>query len=92
MLDSLPTDQAFSQLIIAQLRSYQERCLEYYKTLVSRPQLDGTTARSLRRASALSERGDLCDLLKALSDSTDIDHEHLLEQVRSHTRNSSFIN
>lgn len=31
MLDRLPPDQIFSELVIAQIRTYHERCLAYYR-------------------------------------------------------------
>jgi exocyst complex component 4 len=38
MLDNLPHDQAFSQLIVSQMDTYAQKCAGWYKALVSRPQ------------------------------------------------------
>lgn len=38
MLDNLPHDMAFSQLIVGQLETYAQKCEGWYKALVSRSQ------------------------------------------------------
>lgn len=41
MLDTIPHDQALSQLIISQMMRYYDRCCEWFKSLVSRVQDSG---------------------------------------------------
>ena len=38
MLDNLPHDQAFSQLIVNQMDTYAQKCSGWYKALISRSQ------------------------------------------------------
>jgi exocyst complex component 4 len=40
MLDTIPQDQAFSELIISQMISYYNKCYDWYKSLVVRVQVD----------------------------------------------------
>jgi len=44
MLDTIPHDQALSQLIITQMMRYYDRCCDWFRSLVSRVRdSDGTT-------------------------------------------------
>ena len=69
MLDTIPPDQAFGQLTIDLLTSYYEKCNEWYKELVARPDSNvaETTKASARWArtdpirSAISEVWKLDD-------------------------------
>jgi len=54
MLDNLPHDQAFSQLIITQMKTYGEKCIGWYKAMVVRePKQPG--ARPLKACAAYAE-------------------------------------
>ncbi|KAF2653742.1 hypothetical protein K491DRAFT_717810 [Lophiostoma macrostomum CBS 122681] len=66
MLDNLPHDQAFSQLIITQMSTYAAKCSGWYKALVSRSQ-PSESGRRLRAAAAFAEQEDLQDVFFALS-------------------------
>ncbi|KAK4501193.1 hypothetical protein PRZ48_007000 [Zasmidium cellare] len=69
MLDSLPHDQSFSQLIITQMRTYYDRCYQWSKSLLQRVQLDQEAAVKMRLAAQLATSGDInqvvIDLTKA---------------------------
>lgn len=55
MLDNLPHDQAFSQLIITQMSTYASKCTGWYKALVSRSQPKQSTGGRVKAAAAYAE-------------------------------------
>lgn len=59
MLDSLPHDQSFSQLIITQMRSYYDRCYQWSKSLLQRAQMAQEGAMKMRIAAHLATSGDI---------------------------------
>lgn len=67
MLDTIPHDQAFSQLIITQMVSYYDKCCGWYRTLVSSNRgasFDGST---LKTSAAIAQGpGDIHDTIKNL--------------------------
>ena len=65
MLDNLPHDQAFSQLIVNQMDTYAQKCTGWYKALVSRSQ--ATASGRLTKAPAVwSESEAMEDLIAHL--------------------------
>ncbi|KAF1915375.1 Sec8 exocyst complex component-specific domain-containing protein [Ampelomyces quisqualis] len=58
MLDNLPHDQAFSQLIVVQMDKYAQKCVGWYKALVSRPQ-PRSSGQQLKAPAAWSESEDI---------------------------------
>jgi exocyst complex component 4 len=67
LLDSLPHDQAFSQLVMAQMRVYYDKCYNWYRALVMRPQQDSTEERKPKRSAALAEyNADMRDAVATL--------------------------
>lgn len=58
MLDNLPHDQAFSQLIITQMSTYASKCTGWYKALVSRSQPKESTGGRVKAAAAYAESGN----------------------------------
>ncbi|EME42876.1 hypothetical protein DOTSEDRAFT_72350 [Dothistroma septosporum NZE10] len=69
MLDNLPHDQSFSQLIITQMRSYYDRCYQWSKSLLQRAQMGQEGGMKMRLAAHLATSGDInqvvIDLTKA---------------------------
>ncbi|RDW70332.1 hypothetical protein BP5796_08729 [Coleophoma crateriformis] len=65
MLDTIPHDQALSQLIITQMMRYYDRCYEWFKSLVSKvSDADGAV---LKLAAMLATGpGDIHDTMKKL--------------------------
>ncbi|ODH51663.1 hypothetical protein GX48_02128 [Paracoccidioides brasiliensis] len=59
MLDSIPYDQAFTQLVINQIVTYYDKCCGWYKALVTRmsPRHPGGT--HVKAAAAYAESGDI---------------------------------
>ncbi|MCJ1247248.1 Exocyst complex component 4 [Trapelia coarctata] len=76
MLDNIPQDQAFTQLIITQLVTYHDKCFAWYK--ISRARAEGGT--SLKPAAALVDTGDLAVIVKTIWDGDDADRERLLQK------------
>ncbi|KAK7710967.1 exocyst subunit [Botryosphaeria dothidea] len=75
MLDNLPHDQAFSQLIITQMVTYYDKCYGWYKALVTRAQ-----EKKLKASAALRENPEVAKALAALMEADDTNHADLLTQ------------
>lgn len=65
MLDNLPHDQAFSQLIVNQMETYAQKCADWYKTLVSRSQ-PTASGRELKAAAVWAEAQEMEELIARL--------------------------
>lgn len=65
MLDNLPHDQAFSQLIITQMQTYAAKCNGWYKALVSRSQPKEGGSR-VKASAAFAESGELKEVINSL--------------------------
>jgi exocyst complex component 4 len=78
MLDTIPHDQALSQLIITQMMRYYDRCCDWFRSLVSRVRdSDGTT---LKLSALLAHGpGDIHDTMQKLWTSEEQDRQ-LLEK------------
>jgi exocyst complex component 4 len=74
MLDNLPHDQAFSQLIIAQMQTYSQKCNGWYKALVTRSQ-PTTSGRRLKAPAAWSEFEEMERLVSQILQSDPSDSE-----------------
>jgi hypothetical protein len=95
MLDNIPQDQAFTQLIITQLRSYHDKCLSWYKgkydlclappfliallAMAGRAQADGSI--SLKPAVAIMEAGDLSIVVQTIWNGEESDRARLMQKV-----------
>ena len=81
LLDTIPPDLTSTQLIITQILAYYDRCCEWYRALVRRPQMQAHEEARLKPAAALAESGeirDLCD--RILSSETTEQQKHPLQQ------------
>jgi exocyst complex component 4 len=63
MLDILPHDQSFSQLIINQIVTYYDKCYGWYKAMVARGTPHPKSGKRLRIAADLTEEAQLKALL-----------------------------
>jgi len=63
MLDALPHEQSFSQLVITQMRTYYDRCYQWSKNLLRRAMAaqDGQATFKMRLAADLATSGDIND-------------------------------
>lgn len=67
MLDTIPHDQAFTQLIINQMVSYYDRCCDWFQALASRSQSVGGSGASIKTSAAIaSGPGDIHEVVKKL--------------------------
>ncbi|KAJ4366950.1 exocyst subunit [Neocucurbitaria cava] len=65
MLDNLPHDQAFSQLIVSQMNTYAQKCMGWYEALVSRSQ-PTSTGREMKAAAVWAESQEMEELIARL--------------------------
>ncbi|CAO2649431.1 Nn.00g068160.m01.CDS01 [Neocucurbitaria sp. VM-36] len=65
MLDNLPHDQAFSQLIVSQMNTYVQKCTGWYETLVSRSQ-PTPTGRKMKAPAVWAESQEMEELIARL--------------------------
>jgi exocyst complex component 4 len=65
MLDTIPHDQALSQLIITQMMRYYDRCCDWFRSLVSRVEDSGAPTLKLS-ASLATGPGEIHDTLQKL--------------------------
>ena len=78
MLDNIPQDQAFTQLIITQLVTYHDKCAGYYKALVTRSHAEDGV--HLKRAASLTDSGDFSVVVKTIWQGDDSDRERLRQK------------
>jgi exocyst complex component 4 len=76
MLDNLPHDQAFSQLIVNQMDTYAQKCQSWYKALVSRSQKTAS-GRGLKAPAVWAEADAMEDLIARLVQLDPNDHENI---------------
>ncbi|KKY19199.1 putative exocyst complex component [Phaeomoniella chlamydospora] len=62
MIDAIPHDQIFTQLVISQIVSYYDRCYGWYKALVTRLSPGSTNQVSLKAAAAYTESEEIRDI------------------------------
>ncbi|KAK2749844.1 hypothetical protein FQN57_005258 [Myotisia sp. PD_48] len=70
MLDSIPHDQAFSQLIIDQIVTYYSKCSGWYKALMTRVSSTFPSGVGLKTSAALAESGEIRGTAMKLWDSS----------------------
>ncbi|KAL1392365.1 Sec8 exocyst complex component-specific domain-containing protein [Phyllosticta capitalensis] len=81
MLDNLPHDQSFSQLIITQMVTYYDKCYQWYKSLVSRARAKDGTGSILKASASLLENQEISKALQALLRADDTNRESLLGEA-----------
>jgi exocyst complex component 4 len=82
MLDTIPHDQAFSQLIITQMVSYYDKCCDWYQALVSRTQDSESYGPSLKASALIANGpGEIHDTIKKLWTSEEKDHDLLDKEI-----------
>ncbi|KAL6712787.1 exocyst subunit [Lecanora helva] len=85
LLDTIPPDLPPTQLIITQMVAYYDRCCEWYKTLVKRPQMQvQDEVRYLKTAAALVEAGDVRNLVESIWMGTapELQEENMHKEVK----------
>ena len=66
LLDSVPADQIFTQLILSQIVTYYDKCCEWYQTIVGRPQIQNHGQKSAKPAAAMAQSGEIHDVVESL--------------------------
>ena len=67
MLGTIPHDQALSSLIITQMMRYYERCLAWYKSLVTKTQEQPNGQQTMRASARMAmEQGGINDIVKRI--------------------------
>lgn len=82
MLDNLPHDQAFSQLIVSQMNTYAQKCMGWYEALVSRSQ-PTSTGRRMKAAAVWAESQEMEELIARLVQLGPTDKEKFNELVEN---------
>ena len=84
LLDTIPPDLTSTQLIITQMLAYYDRCCEWYRTLVRRPQMQAQDEMRLKPAASMAESGDVRDICERLlnGENDDVQSHPLLEEVK----------
>ncbi|PGG98422.1 exocyst complex component 4 [Blastomyces parvus] len=78
MLNSIPPDQAFTQLVINQIVTYYDKCCGMYKALVSRVSSQPTGGVQSKAAAAYAESGEIRDAAKELWECGDGKRQELI--------------
>lgn len=80
MLDSLPHDQSFSQLVIGQMVTYYDKCYGWFKVLITRAPPHPQTGQRVKAAAALIEDNELLEIISALSQADEKAAPELIEK------------
>jgi exocyst complex component 4 len=86
MLDTIPHDQSFSQLIIRQMTTYYHKCHEWYKSIVSRQQTADVVIK--KRSAELAGTGEIRDLMSKIWASESDDQDLLKKETQLLLENS----
>lgn len=82
LLDSLPHDQTFTQLVISQLRKFYDKCYTFFKTVVAISQPSQRVEQRPKKSAALAEfNADMRDLVTNLLNAAGQERANLLRQV-----------
>jgi exocyst complex component 4 len=82
MLDNLPHDQAFSQLIVNQMDTYAQKCTDWYKALVGRSK-PTPSGRALKAPAVWAESDAMEELIARLERIDVSDHANLNDAIES---------
>ena len=81
LLDTIPPDLTATQMIITQILAYYDKCCEWYRALVRRPQMEAQDDVRLKPAAAMADSGELRDICeRILNNDVDTEKEHPLQQ------------
>ena len=80
LLDTLPHDQTFSQLLITQMRMYYDRCYQWSRSLLQRAQMAQEGTPKARLAVDLAAHGELKPIVEGLLNASEQDADALAKQ------------
>jgi exocyst complex component 4 len=82
MLDTIPHDQAFSQLIFTQMVTYYDKCCEWYKALVAVTQDHNSYDTKLKTSATVSsDDGEMHDTMRKLWIADGDSHELMEKEI-----------
>ncbi|KAL9583743.1 MAG: hypothetical protein Q9212_002530 [Teloschistes hypoglaucus] len=84
LLDNLPEDQNFTQLIISQLIAYYDKCYGWYRSMVQRVSMQTHSDTELKPAASMAEAGGLRNILDTLWSSRETEDGSLVRQENEH--------
>ncbi|KAF2669253.1 hypothetical protein BT63DRAFT_401416 [Microthyrium microscopicum] len=84
MLDILPHDQAFTQLIITQIVAYYDKCCGWFKAIVSRTQPHPQSGKRLKISASLLEDDALKAMVDQLLNADDAARIDLINKENTH--------
>ncbi|KAM5459430.1 exocyst subunit [Microsporum canis] len=80
MLDSIPHDQAFTQLIIDQIVTYYEKCSGWYKALMTRISPNHPGGVALKTSAAFAESKEIREVGRKLWESSEVEKQALINK------------
>ena len=80
LLDTIPPDLTSTQLIITQILAYYDRCCEWYRALVRRPQMQAHDGSSLKPAAAMAESDEIREICERILGGDTSGQERPLQQ------------
>ena len=84
LLDTIPPHLTSTQLIIAQILAYYDKCCEWYRALARRPQMQTQDEVRLRPAAAMVDTGEVRETCERIlnDDADDRQDNHLQQEVK----------
>ncbi|KKK17963.1 hypothetical protein AOCH_003037 [Aspergillus ochraceoroseus] len=80
MLSSIPHDQAFTQLLIAQIVTYYDKCCGWYKAIVSKISPRGNKEVQLKAGAGFAESGPIHDIVSELWTDSSSNKQELIDK------------
>ena len=80
LLDTIPPDLTSTQLIITQILAYYDKCCEWYRALVRRPQIQAHDEARLKPAAAMAESGEIREICDRILSGNTSEQESPLQQ------------
>ena len=84
LLDTIPPDLTSTQLIITQILAYYDKCCEWYRALVRKPQIQPQDEINLKPAAAMADSGEVRDICERIlrGENNDPQSHPLIDQTR----------
>ncbi|KAI5308192.1 hypothetical protein KEM55_006328, partial [Ascosphaera atra] len=80
MLDTIPHDQVFTQVVINQIVAYYDKTYSWYKALVSRVTPQKPDERRLKAAAGFADSGEIRDVAQKIWESANDDRQSLIDR------------
>lgn len=80
LLDTIPQDQAHSELIISNIVAYYNKCYDWYRGVVARPRMQDDNDLRLKPAASMAESGELRANCEKLWNGNNSNQDELLQK------------